>query len=468
MPAIEINPSYFVDLAQLPLPLMLLRLFLDGGWIFFLIVLIQGSWLLWVQSRQAKYGATLTYTLLAIDVPRMNEQTPRAMEQIFAHLSAAYAGLSNKDKYWHGKSQAKFSFELVSVEGYVQFLVYTQTRFRDLVEAAVYSQYPDSEIIEVADYTALVPNVYPHPEWEMFGTEYVLKKDQAYPIRSYTQFEHDIAEVPFSDPLSGILEIMGSLKSGEHLWMQILVTPNDDSWRNKSEKVVNKITGKKEPVKPSLFQEVFWLPIGIVTSLTGIGEGAPEKAEDKTPAMQKLTPGEKDVLEAVQQKATKIGFNTKIRIMYVGRRDVFSKGRLTQLRGAFGQFASLNMNGFKGYGPVTPKADYRWQKKTADMKTRALLKNYTKRSGAGATSYVLNTEELATLYHFPMITSKAPLVKKTDSKRGEPPVKLPTQDNLRGMPFQRIKKAPPPEAAPAEPPATPPEAGGPPSNLPFA
>jgi len=103
---------------------------------------------MWVQSRQIKFNQGIRYVLLAIDVPRMNEQTPQAVEQVFGQLAGAYSGLDQIEKYWVGKTQAVFSFELVSIGGYVQFLVHTPTKYRDLIEAAVYSQYPDAEIVE--------------------------------------------------------------------------------------------------------------------------------------------------------------------------------------------------------------------------------------------------------------------------------------------------------------------------------
>jgi hypothetical protein len=470
MPSIQINPYYFIEIGQLPFPLLMARIFFDGGWVLALIVMVQGFWVLWIQSRNAKFASTLSYCFLAIDVPKLNEQTPKAVEQIFSHLSAAYSGFDTRDKYWYGKFQPTFSFELVSIGGYVQFIVHCQKKFRDLIEASVYAQYPDAEIIEIADYADKVPTVYPDPEWDLFGTEYVLKKPSAYPIRTYPEFEHNIAEVPFSDPMSPVLEAMASLKHGEQLWMQILLTPNDDKWREESEAVINKFTGKKTAPKKSMLEEWLWLPIGVfnqlVDGLLSSGGDAPKKEEDNK--MLKLTPGEKNVLEAVQQKASKIGYNTKLRIIYTGRRDVFNKGRMTSLKGAFSQFGALNMNGFKGYGPVTPKGDYFWQRWSAPAKTMRILRNYRNRSNKGAPQFVLNIEELATIYHFPMLQVKAPLVKKTEAKRGEPPVSLPTKETSGRSPFQRVIAKPKEEKPPV--PVEKPddfEEGGVPGHLPL-
>jgi hypothetical protein len=463
MPTIQFNFGYFIELGALPFPVLLARLFLDGGWIIILIVFIQGCWLLWVQSRQAKYGATIQNVILAVDIPKLNEQTPLAVEQIFSHLSGAYSGLDKYEKYWLGKFNPTFSFELVSIEGYVQYVVHCPKKYRDLVESSIYAQYPDAEITEIQDYTDKVPKVFPHPEWDAFGTEFALKKPSAYPIRTYPLFEHRTAEVmTFKDPISSVLEVMSNLKRGEQLWIQVLLVPTDDSWQKKSDELADKMLGKKKPVKKSMGEEILEAPLWIVketaTQLAnfGSGEGEVKKSADQ-PKMLALSPGERGVLEAIQMKASKIGFLAKIRVVYVGRRDVFSKGRYTSLKGAFNQFSSTNMNAFKGYGPVTPKGDYFWQKWTENEKKTAVVRNYRNRSGKGAPHFILNTEELATIYHFPMSTVKAPLVKKTESKRAEPPPSLPTEDRFPRTQLPGLK-----------PTAGDKDGDGLPDNLPFA
>lgn len=464
MPTIEINLQYFADIAQLPFPELMLRLFLDGGWIFFVMMAYAALTNWWLASRSAKFAKSITYTMLALDVPKMNLQTVKAVEQIFSHFSAAYSGNDFLDKWWHGKFNPKFSFEIVSLEGYVQFLIRTPSRFRDLVESAFYSQYPDAEIIEVADYVDRVPADVPNEEWDVFGTEFVLKKPFPIPFRTYTEFEHASAEVTFKDPISSLLETFSQLKRGEQLWMQILVTPSDDSWKDKCDDLINKMTGKTPPPKKSVWDDILWLPKGVLAQTIGLfaPPAAPAKA-DPAAKMAGMTPGEKGVMEAIQRKATKLGFATKIRLVLVGRRGSFNKGRLAGVRGAFQQLASLNLNGFKGYGPVTPKGDYPWQRWSENDKKRAVFRAYKGRSGSGAPAYYLNVEELATLYHFPMDSVKASQVKKTEAKRAEPPSTLPTREAPIERAFGRL-----PKKQPAPPPPEEDDEDAPPKNLPFA
>lgn len=470
IPTIQVNPNYLLELGSLPMPALMLRIFLDGGWIPALIVLFQGLWLLWVQERQGKFGATIEWTMLAVDIPRNNEQTPKAVEQIFSHLSGAYSGFDTYEKYWEGRFNPSFSFELVSIDGYVQYYIRCPRKLRDLVESSIYAQYPEAEIRETEDYTGQVPTVHPNPEWDVFGTEFCLKKEGAYPIRTYEDFEHRTAEVmTFKDPVSAILESLAQLKAGEQMWIQWLLTPTDEAWQKSGEALVDKMLGRKKESKKGILDQALEFPMHVLAEATGFGaSSAPEKKPEQ-PKIMSMSPGERAVLEAVQKKLAKIGFLCKMRMVYAGKRSVFNKGRVTALKGAMNQFTAVNMNAFKPYGPVTPKNTYFWQRWSENEKKTKVVRNYKGRSGKGGPKYPLNTEELATVYHFPMMSVKAPLIKKTEAKRAEPPTSLPTDDRYPRQPNPNTAPSPPKKQAPslADEDADDDESGAP-SNLPFA
>ena len=60
---------------------------------------------------------------------------------------------------------------------------------RNLVENAIFSQYPDAELHEVEDYTKRLPQVLPNAEYDLFGADFTLQKEDAYPIRTYIDLE---------------------------------------------------------------------------------------------------------------------------------------------------------------------------------------------------------------------------------------------------------------------------------------
>jgi hypothetical protein len=154
------------------------RIFIYGGWIPIVFVCLWGFKLAWLNWRVELNAARAKYVLLAIDVPKENEQLPKAVENVFTHIHGAAVAVDFFEKWWKGKHQPTFSFEICSHGGYVQFYVRAETRFRDLVEAAFFSQYPDAEINEVEDYATPFKGIAFPPTSEdgldLFGAEYRL------------------------------------------------------------------------------------------------------------------------------------------------------------------------------------------------------------------------------------------------------------------------------------------------------
>ncbi len=474
MLAIVIDISYFERLLTAPTPAdVMIQLFYSGGWVVFLIVLLWGFWKVWVESQQIRWLSQQQSVLLAIDVPKETEQMPKAVESTFSTLHGALSMYDRIEKYWIGKIQAIFSLELVSVDGYVQFYVRTWVKYRDLVEAAIYAQYPDAEITEVADYTTAVPKTFPAPGWDLFATEFTLSNKNQYMIRTYPQFEHGLVG-EFKDPIGALLEGLAKLKKGEQVWIQILIQPNDGkAWRAEAEKLVKKLMKTREKQKQTFMGEIVdTVKLGVDQFLSGGEPAAPVRKPEEPPTMMlHLSPGEKKVIEAIQEKVAKVPFGTKIRIIYVGKKEAFAKARtIALLKGTFGQFTQLDQNGFRNYGKVTTKADYPWQRRkefeylslfmlrTLTTRQNSGLRAYRNRSmGVGAPPFILNIEELATIYHFPILTVKAPLLKKTGAKRAEPPFSLPIYTTeafvppLASKPRQATRRAPGPLTIPAAP-----------------
>ncbi len=431
LPQIVIDLSGVYGLMDMPTPDLLWTIFIYGGWIPFVWVFWQGFKDIWLNSRQEKYAPTIQYMLLSISIPRMNEQSPKAVEHMFTHLAGTFSTPNFKEKWFQGKFTPSFSFEYASIDGYTQFIVRTPVQFRDLIEASIYSQYPEAEVVEIADYTKDVPLKYPDPEWDCWGTEFTLAKPSAYPIRTFSEFEHSLSQ-ELKDPLSSLLETLSRLKKGEQVWIQILVTPRDQDWVKESLALTDKLKGRPPKKKPTpmwqtVTEEGFSLLTAGISQVVGVGgegEKKPEKKEDNK--VMNLSPGERKMLEQIEIKASKIGFGVKIRFVYVGKRSVFRKGpMISMVRGALGLFGSTDGNSLKNYGKAAPKSDYFWQRWSAEEKKTTIINRYASRSGDGAERFVLNSEELASLWHFPQIIIKAPLLKKVESRKVEPPFSIP-------------------------------------------
>lgn len=410
-------------------------IFINGGWIAIVILFIVGLWIMRLETARMKYRKSIKYIILAVDIPKENEQSLKAVEQIFAQLAAVESKGTLYERYWLGKVQDTFSLELVSIEGYIQFLIRAPEHHRDIVEAAIYAQYIDAEITEVYDYTENIPNEYPNKEYDLWGTELILAKSEVYPIRTYHQFEHPLTQT-FADPMASILEAMSRLLPGEQIWLQLVVTPIDSSWAKRGEQVVKKLIGQKIEKRKSLISPITDVTRGFsdeaLKQITGAGLSpvTEVKKVEHPSLMQYLSPGHKAIIEAIETKISKIGFKTKIRIIYVAKKEVFNKHRgVNPIIGGMMQFNTFDLNAFKPQKKIRTKVHYFMVKKRMAWRQRRILRAYKRRANylGWGLGKVLNLEELASIYHFPISEITAPLVKKTEGKKGGPPATLPKE-----------------------------------------
>ncbi|MDP2683888.1 MAG: hypothetical protein Q8P20_02415 [bacterium] len=412
----------------------------NGGWIAILFACLWGGWIGYLEYIRNKFNSQQEEILLAIDIPKANEQSPKAVEHIFSNLYGIIKKGNLIERYKYGYNQWCLSLEIVSIEGYIQFLIYTPKQFRDLVEAAIYAQYPEAEITEVEDYVDLIPKPleFPHPVWDLWGSEFHLAKPDPYPLRTWPFFEHSLSQV-FMDPMASLLEIMSRMGPGEHLWLQIIIAPADSGWKKKGEALINQLIGKKTPAKSNGDWMYFPREIGkgLQESITASiipptdmeGPNAKKTGEREWPSMmQHLSPAEREIVEAVGMKISKLGFLSKIRFIYAAKKDVLHKPKgVEAIKGALMQFNTQNLNALTIDYYTRTKIDYFFIKSRTLARKRRILWNYRYRSlKRGRRKYILNIEELASLWHFPISeVVKVPSVQTVAAKKGSAPVGTP-------------------------------------------
>lgn len=381
-------------------------------------------WMIYVQNE---YLNKVSWILLEIKIPREVVKTPKSAEQIFVGIQGAETKGNLVDRMIRGRVQEWFNFEIVGKDGYVYFYVHTQAQFRNLIEANVYAQYSEAEINESEDYTQGFEVDRIGKDFDMWGTELSLTKPDPYPIRTYSYFDYDPAtDVERAiDPLSSLTEVMSSLKPGEQIWFQLLVRPVDDTWKKRGEELVQKLMNRKPKAKASILGLIAGFLGAFINALSAPPAPAvkSDSKEEKTTLMH-LTPGEQEAIKAIDNNISKLGFASKIRWIYLARKDVFTKPRVAAIFGSIKQFNSLNLNGFKPDNRTKTKIDYLMIKKREMYRKRWLLDSYKKRRFPENT-YVLNTEELATVYHFPGTSVLTPTLPRVEAKRGTPPPTLP-------------------------------------------
>jgi hypothetical protein len=374
---------------------------------------------LWVDYARNKFLANQKYSLIRIVPPKEVLKTPAAMELFIGALYQTGGEATPVDVYWNGKSRAWFSLEIASTNGEVGFYIWTRSSLKTYIENQIYAQYPGIEVTEVEDYVDQVD--YESGKYSMFGLEYKLTEKNPYPIKTYVDYgldKHNEEEEKV-DPISATTEFLGSLKAGEHAWIQIIVKAHkkedkdptkwfgkQDNWIEDAKKEIAEIR------KDSFYKD-------------------PDDPEAKASPMQ--THAQKEKIDAIERNISKPGFDVGIRAIYIAEKESFEGTNIPGLIGSFKQYGSANLNGFKP--AVTTSVKYSWQdpfgKRVAKMKS-AMFADYKKRIYFGTffgpkqrEKFVLNTEELATIFHFPGGSTSTPTLTRVKSRKGEAPSNLP-------------------------------------------
>jgi len=387
-------------------------------WLPFVFLFI--LWHVWIYYIKMKFVVNQEYTLIEIKLPNEIKKTPLAMELFLVALNQTIGEATFIHKYIKGSERPTFSLELVSLEGEVKFFIWTRKFWKNLVEAQIYAQYPDIEVTEVIDYTKLVK--YSPENLSMWGCEYKLKKEDFYPIKTYIDYRLEtegVKEEEKTDPLSPILEFLGSVGKGQQVWMQILVKAHKAErhkslkWKDRFKKV--EFSGKED------WRDQGQGEVKKLVEKVLVDEGDPTKG------YRIMTKGELNVVSALERSISKLSFDCNIKAIYLAEKDKFDAINIMGLLGAFKQFNSLDLNQF-GIKSAT-SFDYPWQDykgMRANRLKRLLFNSFKRRSfSTEYRPFVLNTEELATIYHFPGGVIQTPTFSRLVSKKAEAPSNLP-------------------------------------------
>jgi hypothetical protein len=408
----------------------------DATWWFFLpliaAIMFWDAWKLYLHVRFLK---AIKWVVLEIRVPKNVLKTPKAMEQIFAAAHSPYSyGHRPWLKYWEGLEEYFFSFELVGSAGETHFYLRTPEQYRNMMEAAIFGQYPDAEVVEVDDYLKEMPKVLPNQHIDVGGFEEVFGKPNWYPLRTYLAFEEPVEEQRL-DSIASLVEAMSKMTGDQQFWFQLVIEPAGEDWVRGGEKEIDKIYGieEKKEHKPSLFPK---LDLGITMSeaLRGPfehpGEAKPAHAAEKPVKTRIASPSirEKEITEGISSKIAKLGFKTTIRFVTIERKEEGGQAAERNLAFAHGyirQFNTQNLNTLRPDAHSRTFAVYGlFSKLKKQYRKRLIYESYTHLSKSHHPA-ILNIEELATLYHFPITAVSTTQLEKIESKKGAPPATLP-------------------------------------------
>lgn len=376
------------------------------------------------KKSRAEFFAKQKYILLEIVPPKNLQKTPQAMELFLGSLHQT--GGDSKgffSKYTNGSCRPWFSLEIISIDGAVKFFIWSRANFLDMIETQLYSQYPDVEIIDRTGNDYATDIKWDPQNYQYWGCNFVKTAVSHLPIKTYVS--HGMVgggkEESKVDPITPVIELLGSLKKNEQVWIQILVRAHT-----------------KEMIKPGTRSElVDWKYAAGLDLIKRMKRDVKiDKDKPVNPALLQLTKAEKEAAEAIENNISKLPFDCGVRAVYVAKKEVFRPSMIAGINGSFRQYGSPNLNGFKTVGaPSGPK--FKWMDRSGEKllaKKKKIVGEYQHRAmfieeyvpyGGKITPFVMTTEELATVFHLPGNVSRTPTLSRVQAKKVEPPANLP-------------------------------------------
>jgi hypothetical protein len=331
--------------------------------------------------------------IMNVIIPKDNDKKELSAEQMFAGLHGIL-----KEAHESSKHSDRFSVEIASQNGTINFYIWAPKHLASYIEGQIYAHYPSVQIKTLdKDYMKI---------GEGLSTQYremVLIKDHALPIRTFLTFD--------VDPLASITNAMSKFAKEETFIVQYIMEPIADDWHKLSKEFAVKVKNKKQGFflrdDGKLYIEPLRFAVDLIRSFWKPVDYSLSKEESA------LSSEETTMISAAQSKAEKLGYRAQIRLIYQGNNNVLATNRMQAMVGSFKQYNTTNLNGFKA-------VEY-------PINWNHIIDRTIDREGG-----IFNTEELASLFHFPHTSVETPNITWIATKVSEPPVNLPTLDNTAG------------------------------------
>ncbi len=391
-------------------------------WLFFLlaIVLIILGFLFLLRSllrgthRQTKAFNRVVLRILVPKERKSEGQGGQAgqedrLEQVKEEIGitetffSAIAGLKAQRGIlnWLRGRNDHFSCEVVVQNGLIYFYIDVPAQMRQGIEQQVHAQYPYAEIEEMTDY-----NIF-HEQSKIVGAYLVSDRGGSFPFKTYKKME--------SDPMVAVLNVLAKIRNGnDAAAVQFVLRSAHKKWRRKGIEIVREVKkGKK-------FEEVAhktWVSKFFGWFAKGVSESLQKPGENKDTPYQ-LSPLEEEMIKGMEEKLSKGGLGVTIRLLSVADNSESAKMNLDNLINSFSQYNLYRYgNSFKA---VLPKNQ------------SLLIRDFIYRSHNDKREVILNTEEIASLWHLPLHSTEVPNIKWLTGRQAPPPSNLPTSGLLLG------------------------------------
>ncbi|MDP3057229.1 MAG: type IV secretion system DNA-binding domain-containing protein [bacterium] len=396
--------GFSVDIASLEIFVIFLMA------VFFVIVIL--SAVITRLLAQEEMKRSLNMALFLVTLPKQVKDETKEKEknekELVAVMEQLYATLAKLDtNFLYGPSHFSFEIAVASTSQEIGFYVGAPRKFEKLIEKQIHSFYATAQVERVEDYNIFMPTSF------VAGKTLTLSNDFLFPIRTYQNLEFD--------PLNNITNTLSKLPIGEGASVQLLIKPVSSSWKFKSFHFIKQV--QKEGLQKAVTDQKF------VSKINKIFQSKPKKDPNNpvSEELYRLSPLDEEAIKLIEGKANKTGFMVNIRIIAAAPEQERAKDIVNEIERAFSQFEWPNLNSFK-----IGKIESDKERSLSKFSYNFIFRNFEK-----SKPMILNTEELASIFHFPTIVLETPKVKWLATKNAPPPQNLSAEGLILGYNIYR-------------------------------
>ncbi|MEK7655292.1 MAG: type IV secretion system DNA-binding domain-containing protein [Patescibacteria group bacterium] len=356
-------------------------------------------------NKRGRAQSTFGMKVLLIRVPKetkkedSGEKSQQQVQELIAVMETIFSTLGSFKAEkgllsWLFGREDHFAFEIVSHKDKISFYAAAPAAYRSFIEEQVHAQYPHAQIDEVSDYSIFSPTGV------VLGSYLMFRRSSAFPIKTYEKLQ--------SDPLNSLTNALSKVTGDDGAAIQYVVRSARKKWRTEGLRIARAMQqGKKlSDVKGATIMK------SVGKELKGLASSA-KPGEKKPDEPYRLTPMEEEMVKGLEEKASKAGLDVNVRIVVSSSDPNKAQRYMNDILGAYGQ------HNIYEYGNSFVKSSPRSQK--------VLIRHFIYRHFDTRYAIVLNSAELASLYHMPLPSTETPKIDWLLARRALPPTNLPSE-----------------------------------------
>ncbi len=383
--------------------------------LLFLVVVTFFVFKYWLRQRLLS-DQKIAQKLFLLTVPHYGDndeqKDSRGLQEQLSKIESFYASLGSMKAQrgfaaWIGARSDHWTLEIIARQAEISFYAQVPEPMANFFVQSLQAASPDVHIQEVEDFNIL------RPQGAIAATHVTLKRNSAFPIKTFRTFEFD--------PLEGLTNSLSKMEEGESMVVQYVMRSSYGKWHRDSVQMARGLQHGKSLAEAEHKRNGFFGYLGAFIGGIFVTLKPAKKPSETAEAQLAKQPTQLQVAQAkaIEEKTSKPGLDINIRLLASASNKLRAEALLRTLANAFGQFNIYESGN-----------SFQTRQISAHSK---IIRDFLYRRFDEHATFVLNAEECVGLWHLPNRWLHTPNIRWLEARRAAPPSELPARGIILGI-----------------------------------